>query len=126
MPQRYEVATLEPRELQPGHHGRFIHSKHTTHVYWQIEAGARLPEHSHPHEQIVNMLEGTFEIVVDGESHVLEAGDVLVIAPDVPHTGVAHTPCKILDIFAPVREECGECAFWNQRARPSGLTIGRK
>jgi quercetin dioxygenase-like cupin family protein len=105
MADRYDVASLEARELVPGHHGRFIHSDHTTHVYWQIEADARLPEHSHPHEQIVNVLEGRYELVVDGESHVLEAGDVLVIPGDTPHGGRAHSDCRILDVFSPVREE---------------------
>jgi quercetin dioxygenase-like cupin family protein len=104
-PQRYQVAALEPRELQPGHHGRFIHSEHTTHVYWEIEAGAKLPEHRHPHEQIVNMLEGTYELVVDGEPHVLEAGDVLVIPGGAVHGGGARTDCRILDVFSPVRED---------------------
>jgi quercetin dioxygenase-like cupin family protein len=102
---RYDLASLETRELVPGHHGRFIHSRHTTHVYWEIEAGAELPEHSHPHEQIVNMLEGTYELVVDGESHVLNAGDVLVIPGDAVHGGGARTRCRILDVFSPVREE---------------------
>lgn len=105
MAERYDVASLEPREIQPGHHGRFVHSEHTTHVYWEIEADARLPEHSHPHEQIVNMLEGTYELVVDGTSHVLEAGDVLVIPGGAVHGGRAHTSCRILDVFSPVREE---------------------
>lgn len=104
-PRRYDVASLETRELQPGHHGRFIHSEHTTHVYWEIEGGAELPEHSHPHEQIVNMLEGTYELVVDGRSFVLEAGDVLVIPGGARHGGGAVTDCRILDVFSPVREE---------------------
>ena len=43
--------------------------------------------------------------MVDGTPHVLNAGDVFVVPPDVPHTGVARTPCKILDVFAPVRED---------------------
>jgi quercetin dioxygenase-like cupin family protein len=105
MADRYEVASLETRELVPGHHGRFIHSEHTTHVYWQIEAGAQLPEHSHPHEQIVNMLEGRYELTVDGETFVLDAGDVLVIPGNAKHSGRAHTGCRILDVFSPVREE---------------------
>lgn len=102
---KIDIWATEPREIMPGYRARFVHSERTTHAYWEIDPDQALPEHSHPHEQIVNMLEGTFELVVDGESHVLEAGDVLVIPPDVPHTGVAHTPCRILDIFAPVREE---------------------
>ena len=105
MAERYEVAGLEPRELVPGHHGRFIHSERTTHVYWEIEPGAELPEHSHPHEQIVNVLEGTYELVVDGDSHVLSAGDVLVIPGGATHGGGAKTACRILDVFSPVREE---------------------
>jgi quercetin dioxygenase-like cupin family protein len=102
---RYQVETLDTRELVPGHHGRFIHSEHTTHVYWQIEADARLPEHSHPHEQIVNVLEGRYELVVDGTPHVLDEGDVLVIPGGAAHSGRSHTACRILDVFSPVREE---------------------
>jgi quercetin dioxygenase-like cupin family protein len=105
MADRYEIASVEPRELVPGHHGRFVHSEHTTHVYWQIEAGAKLPEHSHPHEQIVNVLEGKYELLVGGEPHVLNQGDVLVIPGGVPHSGTAHMECRILDVFSPVREE---------------------
>lgn len=105
MADRYDVASLDPRELVPGHHGRFIHSEHTTHVYWQIEKGALLPEHSHPHEQIVNMLEGTYELWIDDVSHVAKAGQVIVIPGGVKHRGQAHTDCRILDVFSPVREE---------------------
>ncbi len=105
MTDRYEVSALEPRELIPGHRGRFIHSEHTTHVYWQIEAGAVLPDHSHPAEQIVNMIEGSYELIVDGEPHLLNAGDVLVIPGGATHGGNAKTECRILDVFSPVREE---------------------
>ena len=105
MAARYHLASIEPRELIPGHHGRFVHSEHTTHVYWDIDQGAQLPEHSHPHEQVVNLLEGTYELIVDGESHVLEAGNVLVIPGGATHSGEARTACRILDVFSPVREE---------------------
>ena len=105
MADRYELDSIEPRELIPGHRGRFIHSEHTTHVYWEIDEGAQLPEHDHPHEQIVNMLEGTYELVVEGVSHVLQAGEVLVIPGCATHHGNARTACRILDVFSPVREE---------------------
>lgn len=105
MTDRYEVGALEPRELIPGHRGRFVHSEHTTHVYWDIVEGATLPEHSHPHEQIVNMLEGTYELTVNGTRHVLSEGEVLVIPGGAKHSGRSHTACRILDVFSPVREE---------------------
>ena len=82
-----------------------VHSERATLVYWDIDPDAILPEHSHPHEQIVNVLEGTFELVMEGASHILGPGDVLVIPGDVPHSGRAHTGCKIIDVFSPVRED---------------------
>jgi quercetin dioxygenase-like cupin family protein len=105
MADRYRVEALHLREPIPGHRGRFVHSERTTHAYWEIDAGAELPEHSHPHEQIVNVLEGTYELVVDGTRHVLDAGDVLVIPGNAVHSGRSHSSCKILDVFSPVREE---------------------
>ena len=102
MANRYSVDGLEVREPIPG---RFVHSERTTHAYWEIDADAELPEHHHAHEQIVNVLEGTYELVVDGVRHVLEAGDVLVIPGDAVHSGRSHTACRILDVFSPVREE---------------------
>jgi quercetin dioxygenase-like cupin family protein len=64
-----------------------------------------LPEHSHPHEQITNILSGEFELTVDGEPIRLHAGDYLVIAPDAVHSGRSITDCRILDVFCPVRED---------------------
>ena len=105
MPEQIDIWAREAREIQPGYRGRFVHSDHTTHAYWEIDPDAPLPEHAHPHEQIVNMLEGTYELTVGGEAHVLNAGDVLVIPGGVPHSGRSHTACRIIDVFSPVREE---------------------
>ncbi len=99
------LSDIEPREVVPGYRARFIHTAHTTHAYWDIEPNRPLPEHSHPHEQTVNVLDGTIELVVGGQSHVLKPGDVLHIPGGVPHSAVAHTPCRVLDVFSPVREE---------------------
>jgi mannose-6-phosphate isomerase-like protein (cupin superfamily) len=64
-----------------------------------IEAGAILPEHSHPHEQVVNMLDGELEMVVDGVRQPLRAGDVLMIPGGSVHSGRSLTPCRVLDVF---------------------------
>ena len=44
----------KPREVIPGFVGRFLHSDTMTFALWEIAAGARLPEHAHPHEQVVH------------------------------------------------------------------------
>lgn len=92
------------RELVPGYHVRFVHSDNVTLAYWRVETQASLPVHSHPHEQIVNLLEGQFELTVAGEKVLLSPGQVVLIPPNAPHAGRALTDCRILDVFYPVRE----------------------
>jgi len=96
---------IAPVTIAPGYRARFIHSVTMTFALWDVESGAPLPEHSHPHEQVTHLLEGEFEITVDGLVHRMKAGDVLVIASHAVHSGVAVTACQILDVFSPVRED---------------------
>lgn len=96
---------IEPKTVIPGFSGRFAHSSRMTFVLWDIAAGAILPEHAHPHEQVIHVLEGSFEATVDGVTTVLNAGMVGIVLPDLRHSGRALTDCRILDCFAPVRED---------------------
>ena len=100
-----DLDEITEREIVPGYRARFIHAEQMTLAYWKVEAGASLPEHSHPHEQIANVLEGEFELTVAGKSQVLVPGQVAVIPGDVPHSGRAITDCSLLDAFQPARED---------------------
>jgi len=100
-----DLSALEAKEVFPGYTGKFIHSDQLTIAHWRIQAGHPLPEHSHPHEQIVHVVEGEFELTVQGNPHRLRAGMVFVIPSNVPHSGTGITDCKIIDTFCPVRED---------------------
>jgi len=99
------LENIEEKELVPGYHVRFVHSENMTLAYWNIDKGASLPLHSHPHEQVANLIEGTFELTVGSETRIINPGDVAVIPGGVEHTGTAITPCRIIDVFYPVRED---------------------
>jgi quercetin dioxygenase-like cupin family protein len=100
-----ELSDIRQREPVPGYRVRFVHSDSMTVAFWEIEAGSSMPEHSHSHEQIVNLLEGEFELTVGDETRTLVPGVVAVVPPDVPHSGRAVARCRIVDVFHPVRED---------------------
>ncbi len=101
----YSLTEIEQRELVPGAEVGFVHCESMTLAYWHLEPGASVPEHAHPHEQVVNVIEGIFELTVDGETARLEPGSVVVIPPDASHSGNSVTECRIIDVFHPVRED---------------------
>ncbi len=100
-----ELDKLSPRAPMSGFRGRFIHTDAVTVVHWDIEAGAELPEHSHPHEQLSSLLSGEFDMTVDGETRRMTAGTVAVINSNIVHSGRAVTDCRFVDVFHPVRED---------------------
>ncbi len=101
----FSFEDLDQTEEMPGFLGAFLHSENMTVVNWTVEAGATVPVHSHPHEQFSMVVEGEFELVLNGETDVLKPGRVALIPSDIPHSGRAVTDCKIVDVFSPMREE---------------------
>jgi len=76
-----------------------------------LDGGAILPEHSHYHEQVVNVIEGELELTVSGEIYILKPGNVMVLEPNVIHSGRALTECKVIDIFHPFRKDFAGSSF---------------
>ena len=100
-----ELSSVEEREIVTGFHAKFAHTENMTATFWRVEAGAELPEHAHPHEQISMVVSGEFEMVLDGKKEILNAGMIALIPSNVKHGGRAITDCEIRDIFYPVRED---------------------
>lgn len=93
------------REIFPGLRARIVHSARTSQSWVDIDAGATFPEHHHPHEQTVTVLEGRLELTVGGDTQVLMPGTVFVIPPNAPHSGRALERCRVLDVFSPARDD---------------------
>ena len=101
----FDLENIEIKEPVKGYKGKFIHSENQTIAVWDVDEGAVLPEHSHPHEQISTVVEGEFELTRNGEARKVDNNSVAVIPSNVPHSCVAITKCKIIDVFYPLREE---------------------
>jgi unsaturated pyranuronate lyase len=72
----------------------------------ELTPGARVPRHSHPHEQLGVVLRGELTLeTVDG-GHVLRPMDAFALPGEIEHGAVAGPEgALVLDVFQPVRED---------------------
>jgi quercetin dioxygenase-like cupin family protein len=75
----------------------------------ELEPGAVVPVHSHPHEQLGIGLRGVQILLIDGEEHHIGPMDAYVIPGGVEH-GARCGPegATVIDVFQPVREDYKE------------------
>jgi unsaturated pyranuronate lyase len=96
---------IPAKEIRPGFFGKMVHGDKSTLAFWEIKKGSVLEEHHHPHEQITHILEGEMEMIIGGEHFLFTAGSVYAIPSNVPHSAIARTNCKVIDSFAPARDD---------------------
>lgn len=99
------IKNIPPKEIVAGITGYYAHGTNMTLGYVEIKAGSQLPEHHHVHEQITYIIEGQLDMVIGGKFCPLTAGMYHVIPSHTPHSAVAKTHCKVIDVFSPVRED---------------------
>ncbi|NHM31390.1 cupin domain-containing protein [Neobacillus terrae] len=62
--------------------------------------------HSHPHEQISYIVQGSFEFNLDGDIQIVRKGDSIYIPSNIKHGVKAlDDDSIILDVFTPQRED---------------------
>lgn len=71
----------------------------------KFKKGAVGAVHTHPHEQVSYIVQGSFEFELDGKKTVIKAGDSYYVNPEVPHGVTALEDSIIIDIFTPQRED---------------------
>ncbi len=72
----------------------------------EIDAGAVVAPHEHPHEQAGMVIAGRMELTIGAESRVLREGEAYIIPGGVQHSARSvDGPCRALDIFSPIRED---------------------
>ena len=74
-----------------------------------LEPGAEVPLHSHPHDQLGYVVEGEITMTVDGVTETWGPGVGYAIPGGVEHAGVAGPAgCRVIDVFVPLRSEYAE------------------
>ncbi len=105
------LSDLPELKITDGISLRAVTAETVTVAHVSLDAGALLPKHAHHNEQVVNVIEGELELLANGETHRLTPGKVLVLPPNVEHSGRAVTNCRVIDVFHPVRQDWRGVSF---------------
>jgi quercetin dioxygenase-like cupin family protein len=101
----HQFSDIQTKEIAPGYFSKLIHTKDNTINFIEVKAGISLPMHQHFHEQYSFVLEGKFELTINGTPQVLDSGMFAIIPSNIVHGGTAVTDCRLIDIFSPARED---------------------
>ncbi|MCL4843462.1 MAG: cupin domain-containing protein [Bryobacteraceae bacterium] len=92
---------------------RVIHTAQMTIARLEMQAGAHVPEHAHPNEQVSMVERGLLRFHIEGREVLVGAGQSLEIPPHVPHSVDVVEDAAVTDLFTPKREDWlrGEDAY---------------
>lgn len=92
------------KELLPGVRIRSFWAQEMTVIHVELDEGAVVPMHSHPEEQGGTLISGEVRFTIAGETRIVQPGDSYIIPGGVEHEAVALRPCRLFEVFSPVRE----------------------
>jgi quercetin dioxygenase-like cupin family protein len=90
--------------LGPGSVAHLYASQNMTVSFIIQDAHTSFPVHSHEPEEIVIVLEGERDQIVDGKLYRLKAGDMMTVPSWSRHGTYTHeSGCKVVEVFSPPR-----------------------
>lgn len=101
------IESLPAIERLPGWHGRYFHSETMTVAHYEFAGGATIHEHSHPQEEIYEVLEGKLELTIEGEPHIMSPGVVAIVPAGARHSVKALSDGRAIIFDSPRRLEFG-------------------
>ncbi len=111
-PVYYDFNSMPAHQLIDTISMRFVTSDAFTVIQWNLKAGAKLmPQHKHPNQQVIRVLEGTLQVHSGEFVKSLHAGDVMVFAANVPHGFIAETDAVMYEQQTPFRKDFLEDGF---------------
>ena len=93
-------------ELVRGSNSHLVRGSNVMISFLTMKAGSVFDLHSHPEEQIMIVLEGHCDEVIEGKIYRVGPGDVIRLPPNVRHGAfLREVDCKAIDVFSPARAD---------------------
>lgn len=100
-----DTASLKVTERLPGWHGRYFHTPNMTFAHYDFVRGSTIHEHSHPQEEVYEVIEGELELTIDGVTQIARPGIVAFVPANARHSVKALTDGRAIIVDHPARPE---------------------
>ena len=93
-------------QLAGGVETHILAGKNMTLSFATLASNTYAPVHSHPHEQMMIVVSGEMDAIVDGKYYRVKPGNVVPIAGDVLHGAQTYDEAvEIIEVFSPARKD---------------------
>jgi quercetin dioxygenase-like cupin family protein len=113
-----QLDEIDLQQVWDGVAARSLHGERLTLAVVELDANSVVPEHSHDHEQLGLVVQGSLTFRVDDETRELTPGGTWRIPSNVPHeVHVGPDGAIVVDVFAPTRDDWRDRERLERRAR---------
>jgi len=96
-----DVPTIQ---LVPGIKTHIVSAEKITLSMASAEPNSQLPPHRHENEQMLIVLDGAIDFIIEGKQYHIEKGDVVVLPSNTEHGGYfTDKGAIVIDVFSPPR-----------------------
>lgn len=85
----YDWENHEDRSIAHGYSRGVAVGENLMMAHVKLEEGAITTSHSHPHEEIIYVVSGRWQVTLGEKEFVLEADQSLVVPPNIEHSSLA-------------------------------------
>ena len=108
MVQKIHWDDVPTEQVTPKMQRKLVYGEKVMVARMQFKDGFIVPLHHHENEQITNVISGTIRFWFGADkvqTFDLNAGEVVVIPPNVPHEALMVGDVEEIDTWAPIRED---------------------
>jgi len=96
-------------QLAGGVETHILAGKNMTLSFATLAPQTYAPVHSHPHEQMMIIVKGEMDAIVDGKYYRVKPGNVVPIPGHVPHGAqTLEETVEVIEVFSPARKDFEE------------------
>jgi len=97
---------LPPVELVKGSNSRLIAGEQSMISFLTMDAHSYFAPHHHTQEQIMIVLDGSCDEIIEGKIYHVSKGDVIVLPPNIVHGAyIGDQDVQVIDVFGEVRSD---------------------